>query len=200
MPIKAPYLPLDKLRVIAEHFLAEHNRDGQIPVPIDRIIEIDFNMFVVPIPGLLRSFEIDGWISNDLGSIYIDQFIFKRRVYRYRFSLAHELSHRLIHADSFRGLTFRNTAEWKSVIGTIPPDQYQWLERQAYWLAGLILVPPEALDRAYTKADESAAAAGISLADCDAHTLRSLFSDIGDGFAVSKDVIERRLREDRILK
>ncbi|MBI1901504.1 MAG: ImmA/IrrE family metallo-endopeptidase [Planctomycetia bacterium] len=199
MPIKAPWLPLDKLRGIAGKFLADYHVTGALPVPIDRIADKGFGMNIVPIPGMQGAFEIESAISSDLSEIYVDEWVFRKRYFRYRFSVAHELSHRIVHGDIFQQLEFTNLAEWKNVVASIPLDQYTLIERQAYWLAGLILVPEEPLTRAYLEAEKSAAAAGISLRDTDADWMRPICANIGKNvFHVSADVILRRLKEDRL--
>ena len=112
MTIKAPYLPYEKLREIADGFLTQHHPSGRIPVPIAEIVEFQFGMDIVPVPGLNEFLEMDSSISNDLATIYINASVFARQPSRYRFSLAHELSHRLIHGDLFREqLSFGNLAE-----------------------------------------------------------------------------------------
>jgi hypothetical protein len=198
MPIKAPYLPYEQLHKVAESFLTEHNPGRSVPVPIDEIVDLGFGMDVVPIPGIREVLDIDAWISNDLSTIYVDEFVYYKRPNRYRFSLAHELSHRLIHGDIYRQLKFRNISEWKEVINAIPRDQYGWLEWQAYCLAGLILVPPRELEAAYEEADSSAWAAGVSLKDADEASQKPVFAHIGATFGVSWEVIKKRLHKDGI--
>jgi len=97
MAYKAPYLPYDELRRRAEAFLERHNPNETIPVPIEAIVEFDFGIDIVPTPGLQNAFEIVGYIAKDLQSIYIDSYVFEHREKRYRFSLAHELAHRILH-------------------------------------------------------------------------------------------------------
>ncbi len=198
MTIKAPYLPYDKLREVADEFLRQYNPSGTIPVPIEAIVEFDFKMDTILFPGLLDVYEIDSWLSNDLTTIYIDEFVFKRRPTRYRFSLAHELSHKLIHANLFREVSFTTFAEWNRVMATIPAREYGFIESQAYSLAGLILVPSIPLAAAYRMADESAAAAGISLCDMDADAAKIVAASIAREFDVSGEVIRKRLRFDGI--
>lgn len=123
MPIKAPRLPYDRLREIAESFLAEYHARRSLPVPIEEIIEFQFKMDIVPVPGIRGVLEIDAWVSNDLTTIHVDEFVYYKRPNRYRFSLAHELSHRLIHADVFKQLRFKTIAEWRAAIDSIPTDQ-----------------------------------------------------------------------------
>ncbi|MCX7425931.1 MAG: ImmA/IrrE family metallo-endopeptidase [Planctomycetia bacterium] len=199
MTIKAPYLPYDKLREVAEAFFDQHHPSRAIPVPIAAIVEFGFQMDIAPIPGLHDSLEIDSSLSNDLATIYVDEFVFKKRLARYHFSLAHELSHKLIHPTLFRDqLSFATLAEWKVVMNSIPPREYGFIEWQAYCLAGLILVPSSRLGTAYAKAEESAAAAGISLRDLDAESARVICSAVGEDFQVSADVVRKRLHYDDI--
>ena len=198
--IEAPYLPYDKLRPVAADFLRQHHPSGTIPIPIEDIVEFGFQIEVIPIPGLLNSYEVDSSISNDLATIYVDEDVFKKSLHRYRFSLAHELSHRLIHAEIFRGISFRTVAEWKQVMVSIPEREYGFIESQAYSLAGLILVPPDHLAAAYGRADEEAAARGVSLRDMEAGPARIIAANIGRQFKVSSEVIRKRLGLDHICE
>ena len=197
MKIKAPYLPYEKLREIADGFLAQYHPSGRLPIPIAEIVEFQFGMDIVPIPGLNESLEMDSSISNDLATIYIDAAVFRRQPSRYRFSLAHELSHKLIHGDLFREqLSFANLAEWKAAMTAIPLKEYGFIEWQAYCLAGLMLVPSSLLATAYEKAERDAAEAGISLRDLDAESGKAICAAIGRDFQVSGGVIRKRLHYD----
>jgi hypothetical protein len=89
MAIVAPFLPYEKLRLIAEAFLKERHPTGDIPVPIESIIEFDFGLDIVPMPGLKSGFGVEAFITSDLREIRVDRFIQEHRKYRYRFSLAH---------------------------------------------------------------------------------------------------------------
>jgi len=95
MAIQAPFFSEADLRYRADRFLAEFHQDRSIPVPIERIIEYDFEMDIVPGPGLHREFDIDAYLTSDLAEIRVDQAVWESRENRYRFSLAHELAHRL---------------------------------------------------------------------------------------------------------
>jgi Zn-dependent peptidase ImmA (M78 family) len=198
--IAAPFLPYDKLREVAAEFLRRYHPTGTIPVPIAAIVEFDFRMEVIPVPGLLQSYQIDSSISNDLATIYVDEFVFKKRPTRYRFSLAHELSHKLIHAEIFQQVSFRTFAEWKDAMNSISIREYGWIESQAYSLAGLMLVPPNALAASYRTAQESGAAAGISLQEMDAGAAKIVAAAIGREFEVSGEVIRKRLGFDGICQ
>jgi hypothetical protein len=167
MGIVAPHLPYDHLREVAADFLTRHHPDGDLPVPIERIIELELRIDIVPMPGLLSEFDVDAYITGDLTEIRVDEHIQNARPTRYRFSLAHELAHFLVHQDVFAALKFSSIAEWKEAMNSIPEDQYRWVEIQAYGLAGLILVPPTPLADMFDDLTQKARQAGVTLQDID---------------------------------
>jgi hypothetical protein len=200
MPITAPYLPYDRLRSIAHDFLTEHNPSGKIPVPIEEIIEFRFEMDIVPVPGLCSEFDVDSYITSNLREIRVDAFIYEHRKGRYRFSLAHELSHYVLHQSIFEQLKFSTVSEWKAVVCAIPEQTYSWIEYQAYCLAGLILVPSDALRKRFGALVAEAAGAGIDLhtATEDARMLAE--SHLGRQFEASIEVVRKRLKYDKLWK
>lgn len=196
MAVVAPYLPYDRLRAVAASFLDEHHRSGEIPIPIERIVEFQLHLDIVPVPGLKDEFDVDAFVTSDLTEIRVDRFIQEKRPARYRFSLAHEVAHLLIHQDVFAELKFSTIKEWKATICSIPEDQYGWIEWQAYSLGGLILVPPQPLADLFQGKREEARRAGIELDSKDRQLRRTVESHIGTYFEVSADVIARRMRYD----
>ena len=107
MGVVVPFMPYDELRQTAERFLTQYHPSREIPVPIEAIVEFQFNMDIVTIPGLHLNYEIDSMISKDLQQIMVDETVFKEFPGRYRFSLAHEIGHRIMHARVFEELEFR---------------------------------------------------------------------------------------------
>lgn len=196
--IKAPFLPYDKLRVVAAEFLAEHHPSVSIPIPIESIIERHFEMDIIPMPGMIDAVGSDSSISRDLTTIYVDEGIYKHRYTRYRFSIAHELSHRLIHGDIFAQLDYSTLEGWKAAVGSIPEEPYGWIEHQAYGLAGLILVPEGPLEREFELVVNLANDAGVDLFNSDAGARSLAESQIARRFEVSPGVIQRRLKIDAL--
>jgi len=140
---RAPFFRYDDLRQRAEAFLARYHFERTIPVPIEQIVDVQLQMDIVPVPGLQNAYNTVAFISRDLQTICVDDFVYRARPNRYRFSLAHELGHRILHAKVFQDLAFDDIASWKEVVSdAIPEDQYRYLEFHAYAFAGLILVPP----------------------------------------------------------
>ncbi|MCH8042101.1 MAG: ImmA/IrrE family metallo-endopeptidase [Planctomycetes bacterium] len=199
MPIKAPFLPYDKLREVADTFLAEHHPEGTLPVPIERIAEYEFDLDIVAIPGLQNNLEMESAPSKDLKTVYIDEFVYKNRPNRYRFSLAHELAHIVLHKDIIAELDFSSVFEWKAVVAGIPHDQLRWIEFQAYSLGGLILVQEKPLHDHFSTAVDAARSVGaISSAVPSEEVRKMVESYIASPFEVSAGVISRRVKADNL--
>lgn len=143
MPI--PFIPPGQLEATADCFLAEHHPSLALPIPIEEIIEFSLGMEIVPVERLYKDFGIDGWLSNDLSTIYVDAVQMIDYETRYRFTLTHEVTHRLLHADLYRGAKFRTVEEWLTWRESMDEkllDDYEWQGRN---LAGRILVPTRPL-------------------------------------------------------
>jgi hypothetical protein len=199
--IKAPYLPYDRLRTIAEEFLSKHHSSRVLPIPIESIVEFDFDIDIVPMPGLHRGFDIDSMITNDLREIRIEQAVFDSYPGRYRFSLAHELGHRVLHQEVFSQIEYHSIKEWKATMEEgIPLKEYSYLETQANSFAGLILVPSDELRFSFEDAIQLADSQGLTLnMDSDA-THDAIAFHISKEYEVSTEVIRRRLDHDQLWK
>ncbi len=199
--IKAPYLPYDWLRPKADAFLQEYHASLKIPVPIEKIVDNQFKIDIVPAPGLRDVHEIDAFITSDFSAIWVDEYVVNHRIKRYRFSLAHELGHRFLHKEVFANLEFSTLAAWKEQIETaISVREYGLLEYQASSFAGLILVPPEELKDAYDEACQKVEQAGLSI-ERDLEVAKTHIAKfIGDLFEVSAEVVCKRLGYDGIWK
>jgi hypothetical protein len=199
MPIVAPFLPYESLRKVATDFLTTFHPTGELPVPIEEIVEFGLNLDIVPVPGLQNDFEVDAYLTSDLAEIRVDRFTQEKRPNRYRFSLAHEVGHLLIHKDVFSQLTFSTITEWKSTIASIPEDQYGWIEWQAYCLAGLILVPRDALAPLLEDQLAKAKAAGINVRRMERDARKFIEDYLGrNHFHVSREVIAKRIAKDSL--
>ncbi len=142
-----------EFRQIAADFQRDYNLPGNLPVPIDRIAEFGFGIDIIPLPGLERAYDIVGFISKDLSEIRVDEYVYLNQESRFRFTIAHELSHAILHAEIFQNASFQTTNEWKYFIESgIDDADYARLEFQANTLAGLLLVPEDRLKNEFTKA------------------------------------------------
>jgi len=139
--LTAPILSYDDINKRAEDFLREHKRDETFPVDIEAIAEFDLGLNIFPFPNLQETFDIDGFISGDLSVIYVDEFIYYQRPARYRFTLAHEVGHYVLHSDLIGSFHPQSVADWSRSILVVDEETYDWLEWQAYSFAAAVLVP-----------------------------------------------------------
>lgn len=156
MSIHLPYLPYPKLREAANKFLHEFHPSFQIPVPIEEIAEFKLGLNIIPEPGLQNVLRDDGhgilgYTTSDLKEICVDEHIWRSRPRRYRFTLAHEIGHIVLHRELFESHPFHTIDEWKAFIKNFPAKEYGFFEWQAYCFAGLVLVPESVLKPAVSK-------------------------------------------------
>ena len=64
-----------ELSRVAQEFLATHHPSGELPVPLEEIIEFDLELDIVPVPGLMTDLDVDAFITADLKEIRVDKYI-----------------------------------------------------------------------------------------------------------------------------
>lgn len=124
------------IRRLADAFLAKHHPSLTIPVPIEMIVE-HAGIDIVPMRGLMSQRGINGFMSSDRGSIFVDEDLPESR---YHFTLAHEFGHLTLHPDFFEphesdvaAIRFhRELRDHKLSDAEFHADEF----------AGLVLVPP----------------------------------------------------------
>lgn len=196
--IKAPVLSYEDIRKRADAFLQQHHPECSIPVPIEEIVEFQFWINIVPLPGLHKGFEIDGFTSSDMKSIFVDESFYGNIPKRYRFTLAHEIGHIVLHKNIYKKNNFRDIAEWKNFINSIPIQTHRWLEYQANAFGGLVLVPSEYLQRLTEKCVKRIRKEGISLEENWDFGWECIKAQLAKDFEVSTQVIDIRLGNDQI--
>lgn len=184
----------------AETFLEEHHSVRSIPVPIEAIIEFNFELDIIPIEGLLHGSDMYALVSRDMRSISIDANIQENRPQSYNYGLAHELSHILIHKEVVEQFEYASIAEWKTVVTGIDEEVYAEFEWQAHALAGLILVPSAELKAEFDKAAAKIRAAGMTLEQAKStEKARFMVEDsLARAFVVPRSVITDRANRDRL--
>ena len=194
----APIYSYEDLRRKADEFLAKHHPAGTIPVPIEEFVEFQLGMDIVPMPGLHTLIETDGFITSDLKEIYVDEFVYLSRPGRYRFTLAHEVGHAILHHDLFRQRRFRSVKEWKAFVNGIPEKQHGWLEYQANAFAALVLVPKVALHNQTRICLDEVRSEGINLDENWDFAWSRIAAFVAKRFQVSSEVVDRRLQKDGV--
>ena len=189
-----PYKNHDHIKKIAADFLRKYHPKDAYTTPIEEIVEFKLGIDIIPIPGLHEIIEIDGFISSDLSTISVDEYIYKHRQGRYRFTLAHEVGHAIMHECVYRHRAFNSTGDWKDFMETFPENQWSWLEWQANQFAGLVLVPSHHLEKRIKYHSKQIKALGIKN---EAVAMDRIVELLSRDFVVSRDVILRRIDKEK---
>lgn len=195
MDFRAPFFPYDNIRKVAISFLEKNNPENKIPVDIEVIVEHDLKIEIIPLPGLRQSYFTEAYLSKDLKTLYVDDIYFNQLnfYFRYRYTLAHEIGHLILHRDFYQQANYSNIEEWKQLIQDIPKDQYSWFEKHAYDFAGLILVPDATLESHFKEAIAKLAEKNIENYDKEI-LLEWICKWIGEKYyKASSQVIKKRL-------
>ena len=194
--VKTIYYPYEKIAAIAANFLSKYHPADNYPTPIEEIIEFQLRMDIIPIPGLHKAFDVDGFLSSDLSSISVDLDLSESRPGRYRFTLAHEVGHSVLHHELYKQNKFSNIDNWRKFVASFPKDQYSWVEWHANVFAGLVLVPPAQLAKRYKYHAKQVKRLNIYNPEV---ALEAVSRFLAEDFVVSAEVIKRRLEKDRLV-
>ena len=207
MKLLVPWLNRTEIKKAADDINTQFNPQREIPVPIETMVERDFNIDIVPFAGLKEELENDGFLARDFTTIHIDQYVYFNVEVRYRFSLAHELGHLVLHRQAFRDLAVDSVEEWADMYDSIDEDDSNKLEFQANSFAGYLLIPDFALSSRFAevlrdigpliaKAKES----GIERETYTESALGTIARKLAPGFNVSVSCMENRLKNDEAYR
>jgi hypothetical protein len=115
------------------------------PVEIESIIEIKLKIKIIPIPDMMAQCGVDAQITSDFSAIYVDRKNYENDTNRFRFSLAHELGHYILHEKFYKNLKITNFADVVNFIEKINAEEYSHLETQANKFGNYLLLPREEL-------------------------------------------------------
>jgi hypothetical protein len=197
-PLSVRRYTFRELSGVAGDFLSQHHPSGELPVPIEEIVEFELELDIVPVPGLLDHFDIDAFLTADLKEVRVDAYVQERVPTRYRATLAHEASHLLLHRDYYERLRFGTVGQWKAVLASLPAEDVNRLEHQASLLAALILVPPARLREEFGAALDRLPG-GFDFGRLSERARNIVIGGIAGAFVVSPAMLRRRLSQDRLV-
>ena len=199
--LNVQFLPKSILAKEASSFLSQ-NELTEIPIDIEFVAERNYEMHVVPFAGLLREYGIDGYSASDFSAIYVDEFVYNQRPTRLRFTVAHELGHRVLHEKYLNMLKFSSVNQWIEVIlNNLDRSDYDKMEYQANAFAGLVLVPQDHLEVRFknllhtlTDLIEEAKSNGLERNDYLDTVIYTIADELSTHFEVSLDVMTIRIK------
>lgn len=184
---KIPYL--NKIEIVgkAEEVLEKYG-NKKFPVDVEALCDrLGINIF--PVPNLAKTFHIDAFISADFKTIYVDDREFESESHRYRFSVAHELGHFVLHRKYYpEGV--ENLEEWLKISHSIVNN---YAEFQANYFAGSLLLPENELISFLNNAFRGSFVKNYYKAS--PSELGEILLKVRKHFKVSDQVLARRMRD-----
>ena len=205
--IKVKFLSYEQIGEIANKVLAKYNYNAIIPVPIEKLIDNDLRINIVPILDLTRTFDINAITSSNLKTIIVDEHLFQNLEKQYRFTLAHELGHIILHRKIYEEIDIRSLDDWKNFINKVDEREYRYLEIQADNFAGLFLVPQKYLEyyfkrqlKVWTRSSLAKRFPNLKTEDSIDLTLRIIAAKLSSIFEVSPQVVEIRIKKSNLVR
>lgn len=200
-----PWMDYGEIRKEVDSFLERYHPSITLPIPIDAIAERELGLNIIPLPGLYNVWDMDGFLYGNLSSIAVDEDVFAHsNPVRYRFTLAHEIGHLILHPQLYRLSNIRDIGSWKSFVKTLPDTVYKKAEYQAYCFAGLVLVPHRPLKLEVEGAirfikENMEKLPNNIIAHANSGFLQTTVEEmVAMGFEVSSQVISRRMKFDKL--
>lgn len=145
---RVTYRTEEELQQLAAQFRERFGiADTETVLPIEGIVDVKLGIDIVPLPGLYRIIGTWGALSADCTTISVDEVCCSSGYEeKYRFTLAHEVAHRELHADIYKQLRFSSFTEFKEALrGHLTDAEHRSMEWQADFFAGCALVPEQQL-------------------------------------------------------
>jgi hypothetical protein len=197
---KAPFLSKEICRAAADQFRERYCPQNEIPIDVLALVEFELNLEIRTITGLKEDADVDALLLGDWKTLILDQqqFLDDRFTNRLRFSIAHELGHFALHKEVFQSIPRKNADEWISFMLEMPEKEYGLLEFHANEFAGRLLVPIENLKTQFASVLDELESTGFKLQQLSDEHISYLCVPLAKHFAVSQEVIERRLSKEKL--
>lgn len=179
-------------------FSDEFGVSDRMPVDIETLVDVGAGLDIIELPRLLEEYGVDGFISVDRTSIYVDQGVARQTSQnRLRFTLAHELGHWYLHAPLCEAALASGSV--LAALEQMSEEDRSWYEWQAKSFAGLLLVPRRHLHDSVRSEVERAKGLGFKNINLNepAHRER-VIEKVAQHFAVSSAVVSIRGENDRL--
>ena len=194
MIVPIQHLSYKKIGQIADEFLNNYHPSLSLPIPIEEIAEQKLKLKITQIANLKKDYDVDGFLTSDLTTIFIDLNMYLNFESRTRSTIAHEIGHLILHKEVFQKLNINSVEKLNYISTELTNEEYGWLEYQAYSFASQVLVPTKALFNALEKR------LGRIPVQETPEVLAAAIQDLPDIFQVSDAVILRRLQKAGVVK
>jgi hypothetical protein len=182
-----PHRTNDEISKIAQDILTDFGYVNGCPVDVEAICEKHFHLSLIPIYQLKSYHGVDAYVTSDF-RILVDQTYFEENSSRYRFSVAHELAHYIMHAEAYKKLQISDIESHLAVQNKFSASELKNIEQQAYRFAGCLLLPDSAFSPLVSKYFNDKILESMTIGQAIAAV-----EEIAAKFEVSKDVVQKQL-------
>lgn len=145
MKLDIPYYSYADIGKIANDFLNKYHPSLELPIPIEKIVDVKMGIHIFPLPRLYKEHNQNGFLSWDRKIIYVDEYQYDNFHEKYRFTLTHELGHYLLHEPCYENLPFKSSDEYIEWRMSISNEDIGWFDTHCDWFAGHVLIPSNRL-------------------------------------------------------
>jgi hypothetical protein len=198
-----PVLSWREIAAAARAFAEEHSLAARpYPLDVEEIAECDLGMEIRLATGVLEEFGSPAQIApgDDHPIITVDADQYRQHTSFYRYSVAHEIGHYVLHRDwlvkVWRLIT--SVESWKKVIVARSEDDYQWIEAQAEEFASYLLAPEVVFEPFLM--DQLSLLDKIDASLSSEDVLPYLANPVGEHFAMSNSAAQARIRKSKQWK
>jgi len=193
-----PYLTYSDVGRRALEFLDQHHPSLEIPIPIEDIIELKLGLNIFPFPRLYKDHGLNGFLSRDRSTIYVDEIQYNQFNEKYRYTLAHELGHYVLHGACYEDLSFQSPDEYVIWRMSVPQDEISWFETQGEWFAGHLLVPTGQLEKVCVAVVSKYKSTFQKFAYMPDDVWSYISNEVATHFDVNPPVVEIRIKKENI--
>ena len=198
MKLEIPYFSYADIGNKAQVFLTQYHPSFEIPIPIEEIIDVKLGLDIVPIPNLYKDFGLSGYLTRDHSAIFVDQFQADNYEEKYRFTLAHEIGHYILHRSFYEDLPFKSPDEYVAWRLSVPPEDMSWFETHGDWFAGHVLVPTAPLENICSKIVEKYQNRFAQFRTIPDDIWSYISNEVALYFDVNPPVVEIRIKKENI--
>ena len=193
-----PYYTYAKIGKQAQTYLTQYHPTLELPIPIEEIIELKMGLNIFPFPRLYKDHRLNGYLSRDRTTIYVDEIQYHQFNEKYRYTLAHELGHYVLHRSWYEDVPYDSPDEFVRWRLSIPPEDIGWFETQGDWFAGHVLVPSICLERICRDVVEKYRDQFAAMAVIPDDIWSYISNEVAEYFDVNPPVVEIRIKKENL--
>lgn len=198
MILDIPYLTYSDIGQRAQTFLAQYHPSLELPVPIEEIVDVKMGINIFPFPRLYKDHGLNGFLSRDRTTIYVDELQYDQFNEKYRFTIAHELGHYILHKSCYENLPFKSPDEYVKWRLSITPEDISWFETHGDWFAGHVLVPTNRLEKICLKVVSKYQDKFLKFKTIPDEIWSYISNEVATYFDVNPPVVEIRIKKENI--